>query len=90
MDFDPAEIAYLPAAGVCKVFEASLVQATTESLNGYGHIVEPPETCLIEIVRRPAQAVAQSPRTKAIMAAQLKDFSSSGGREIRYMRKTML
>jgi ureidoglycolate lyase len=54
-DFDPAEIAYVPTPGVRKVFETPLVQATAESVKGYGHIVESPENFPIEIVRWPAQ-----------------------------------
>lgn len=55
MDFNPADIAYIPTTGVRKVFEAPLVEANAESLQGYGHIVETPETNPIEIVRWPAQ-----------------------------------
>lgn len=55
MDFDPAEIAYIPTTGVRKVFETPLVQASAESLKGYGHVVDSPETYPIEIVRWPAQ-----------------------------------
>ena len=55
MDFDPAEIAYIPTTGVRKVFEIPLVQATRKNLEGYGHIVETPESHAVEIVRWPAQ-----------------------------------
>ena len=55
MDFDNGEIAYVPTTGVRKVFETPLIAATTESLKGYGSIVEAPETHPIEIVRWPAQ-----------------------------------
>jgi ureidoglycolate lyase len=54
-DFDPAEIVYVPTMGVRKFFGVSLVQATAESVKGYGHIVESPENFPIEIVRWPAQ-----------------------------------
>ena len=54
-DFDLKEIAYVPTTGVRKVFETPLVQATAESVKGYGHIVESPENFPIEIVRWPAQ-----------------------------------
>ncbi|KAI1615580.1 RmlC-like cupin domain-containing protein [Exophiala viscosa] len=54
-DFDPSEIAYVPTTGVRKVFELSLVEATAESVKGYGHIVESPDNFPIEIVRWPAQ-----------------------------------
>jgi ureidoglycolate lyase len=55
VDFDPREIAYVPTTGVHKVFETPLVQATAESLKGYGQIVESPTAHEIEIVRWPAQ-----------------------------------
>ena len=54
-DFDPNEIAYTPTTGVRKVFETPLVQANAKTLKGYGHIVDSPENCPIEIVRWPAQ-----------------------------------
>src|SRR5580704_16330511 len=55
MDFDPNEIAYAPTTGVRAVFDTPLVQASNESLEGYGCLVESPETFPIEIVRWPAQ-----------------------------------
>jgi ureidoglycolate lyase len=54
-DFDPSEISYVPTTGVRKLFETPLVQATPESVKGYGEIVEFPEKHRIEIVRWPAQ-----------------------------------
>jgi hypothetical protein len=55
MEFNPDEVAYIPTTGGRKVFETPLVQATPESLQGYGHIVKSPESQDIEIVRWPAQ-----------------------------------
>lgn len=55
MDFDPNEIAYPPTTGVRKEFRIPVVQATPESVKGYGHIVDSPDNCPIEIVRWPAQ-----------------------------------
>jgi hypothetical protein len=55
MDFDPAEIAYLPTTGVKQVFETPLVQASEAALKGYGHMVDEPHGFPIEIVRWPAQ-----------------------------------
>ena len=54
-DFDTDEIAYVPTTGVDKLFETPLVQATAESVKGYGHIVESPNNFPIEITRWPAQ-----------------------------------
>ena len=55
MAFDPSKIAYVPSTGVRKVYETPLVQANTESIKGYGHIVDSPDSQPIEIVRWPAQ-----------------------------------
>lgn len=55
MDFDPEKIAYVPTTGVNKVFELPVIQATPESVKGYGHIVDSPDNFPIEIVRWPAQ-----------------------------------
>ena len=54
-DFDPSEICYIPTTGVRKLFETPLVQATPDSVKGYGEIVDLPEKHRIEIVRWPAQ-----------------------------------
>jgi ureidoglycolate lyase len=54
-EFDQNNVAYVPTTGVRKVFETPLVQASEETLKGYGHIVESPETYPIEIVQWPAQ-----------------------------------
>ncbi|KAL1884437.1 hypothetical protein Plec18167_002025 [Paecilomyces lecythidis] len=54
-DFDIGEITYVPSTGARKAFEVPLVQATEESLKGYGHIVEDPDTFKIEITQWPAQ-----------------------------------
>jgi ureidoglycolate lyase len=48
-------IAYTPTTGVRRVCETPLVAATDQSLAGYGHLVEDPDACPIEIVRWPAQ-----------------------------------
>lgn len=53
--FDPGHVAYVPTTGVHKIFETPLIQATTESVKGYGYIVDSPENFPIEIVRWPAQ-----------------------------------
>jgi ureidoglycolate lyase len=55
MEFDPAEIAYVPTTGVREAHEAPLVAASDESLKGYGCLVREPKTYPIEIVRWPAQ-----------------------------------
>ena len=55
MDFDVAELAYLPSTGVRRVHETPLVMATDESLAGYGCVVDDPHDFPIEIVRWPAQ-----------------------------------
>jgi ureidoglycolate lyase len=55
MDFDMAEIAYVPTTGVRKVHETPLVLASDESLKGYGCLVDDPRNFPIEIVRWPAQ-----------------------------------
>lgn len=54
-DFDPNDIAYIPTTGVRKEFKTPLVQATPESIEGYGKIVDSPDNFPIEIVRWPAQ-----------------------------------
>jgi ureidoglycolate lyase len=55
MDFDPDDIAYVPTTGVRKAHDTPLVEATNESLDGYGCLVDEPKTFPIEIVRWPAQ-----------------------------------
>ncbi|EXJ64392.1 hypothetical protein A1O7_00728 [Cladophialophora yegresii CBS 114405] len=56
VDFDPNEISYTPTTGVRTLFETPLVQATPETIKGYGEIVDsPPHEHRIEIVRWPAQ-----------------------------------
>ena len=55
MDSDLSAIAYTPTIGVRRYVEAPLVEATTESLRGYGCLVERPADFPIEIVRWPAQ-----------------------------------
>jgi ureidoglycolate lyase len=55
MDFDPEEIAYVPTTGVRQVHETPLVAASDRSLEGYGCLVDAPESFPIEIVRWPAQ-----------------------------------
>lgn len=55
-DFDPEAIAYLPkTTDLRKAFDIPFVQATPESIKGYGLIVDSPEDFPIEIVRWPAQ-----------------------------------
>jgi hypothetical protein len=55
MDFNEADIHYIPSTGVRRVHETPLVLATAESLRGYGALVEEPDNFPIEIVRWPAQ-----------------------------------
>jgi hypothetical protein len=55
MDFDPAEIAYLPTTGVRRTHQTELVAASELTLEGYGCLVDTPKTFPIEIVRWPAQ-----------------------------------
>ena len=55
MNVDPADIAYLPTTGVRKVHETPLVDATADSLEGYGCLVDEPKAFPIEITRWPAQ-----------------------------------
>lgn len=55
MDFDRNAIAYMPTTGVRRAHETPLIEATPESLKGYGSLVEDPREFPIEIVRWPAQ-----------------------------------
>jgi len=55
MNFDPAEIADVPTTGVRRVHETPLVAASDHNLEGYGCLVDAPESFPIEIVRWPAQ-----------------------------------
>ena len=55
MDIDPGALAYVPSTGARRVHEAPLVRASESSLAGYGHLVDDPQACKIEIVRWPAQ-----------------------------------
>src|SRR5205807_4712127 len=55
MHFDAAEIAYVPTTGVSRVHETPLVEATDDTLQGYGCLVDEPQSLAIEIVRWPAQ-----------------------------------
>jgi hypothetical protein len=55
MKFDPAEIAYAPTTGVRRVHETPLFAASDHNLEGYGCLVDAPESFPIEIVRWPAQ-----------------------------------
>jgi ureidoglycolate lyase len=54
MDFDAGEIAYTPTTGVTKMCETPLVRADDRALEGYGRLVDEPDTFPIEIVRWPA------------------------------------
>ena len=51
----PEYIFYANSKPSLPVFEVPLVRASTESLAGYGCLVNDPETFEIEIVRWPAQ-----------------------------------
>ena len=55
IEFDPAEIAYVPTMGVPRMHETPLVTASDDSLTGYGCLVSDPKAFPIEIVRWPAQ-----------------------------------
>jgi ureidoglycolate lyase len=55
MDIDAMEFAYAPTTGVRQAHETPAVLATNETLKGYGHLVDDPAACEIEIVRWPAQ-----------------------------------
>jgi hypothetical protein len=55
MSIDLDDIHYVPTTGVRQLHEIPLVDATEESLKGYGLIVDEPKTFPIEIVRWPAQ-----------------------------------
>lgn len=55
MDIDPQQIAYTPSTGVRRVHETPLVAASSESLAGYGRLVDNPREFPIEIVPWPAQ-----------------------------------
>lgn len=54
MRLDLSDISYVPTTGVDRVHDTELVVATGESLDGYGCLVDKPETFPIEIVRWPA------------------------------------
>jgi ureidoglycolate lyase len=54
MDVDSADFAYVPTTGVHRYVEAPVVEATDESLRGYGCLVDQPAEFPIEIVRWPA------------------------------------
>ena len=55
MIIDQTEIAYTPTTGVRRAHTTPLVAATQASLEGYGRLVDSPDTCPIEIIRWPAQ-----------------------------------
>jgi hypothetical protein len=80
MDFDPQEIAYVPTTGVRRVYETPLVAASDRSLEGYGCLVDGPESFPIEIVRWPAQGWRPVDANSVIRAVLPKESSSSGGK----------
>jgi ureidoglycolate lyase len=55
IDFDPAEISFVPTTGVRRSHDTPAVLATDESLEGYGCLVEDPAEFRVEIVPWPAQ-----------------------------------
>ncbi len=55
MQFDPGEIAYPPTTGVRRAHLTPCVEASAQSLAGFGALVDDPENFPIEIVRWPAQ-----------------------------------
>src|SRR5579884_883960 len=54
-DLDLGDIAYPPTTGVRRVQRIPLLTASDANLDGYGHLVDDPQTFPIEIVRWPAQ-----------------------------------
>ena len=55
MNFDPAQLAYVPTTGPPKAHETPLVRTSDDSLKGYGCILRDPHSFPVEIVRWPAQ-----------------------------------
>jgi len=55
MDFDLDGICHVPTTGVRRVHETPLIEATEDSLKGYGCLVHDPHAFPVEIVRWPAQ-----------------------------------
>ena len=55
MEIDPQHVAHIPSTGVRRIHETPLVAASTESLAGYGRLVDNPREFPIEIVPWPAQ-----------------------------------
>ena len=55
MEFDTADIHYIPTTGVSRVHDTPVVIASDETLKGYGCLVGDPQTFPIEIVQWPAQ-----------------------------------
>jgi ureidoglycolate lyase len=55
MDIDPDAIAYVPSTGVRRIHDTPLVIASAATLEGYGCLVDDPQSFPIEIVRWPAQ-----------------------------------
>lgn len=54
MKFDVAEIAYEPTTGASRVHDTPVIAADDQSLEGYGCLVDEPDSFPIEIVRWPA------------------------------------
>ena len=59
-----------------------IVEATAESLAGYGHIVSDTDEVEIEIVPGLRKVIERSIRTVVMREEQRKDFLSVNGREI--------
>jgi ureidoglycolate lyase len=55
MDFDLNDVAYVPTTGARRVHVTPLVAADNDSLEGYGRLIDEPETFPIEIVQWPAK-----------------------------------
>jgi ureidoglycolate lyase len=55
MDIATLDFAYTPTTGVRRVHDSPVIEATDESLRGYGRLVDDPGACAIEIVRWPQQ-----------------------------------
>jgi hypothetical protein len=80
MDLDPAQFAYVPTTGVRRAHETPLVVASNHSLEGYGCLVDAPESFPIEIVRWPAQGWRPIDENSGDQGGSWKECSNSGGK----------
>jgi hypothetical protein len=70
MDFDPAEFAYVPTTGVRRAHETPLLAASNHSLEGYGCLVDAPESFLLRSSVGRLKAGDPSMRIRAIRAVR--------------------